>query len=201
MLQIVVCSTAARASGLPLRPDVHNAAERDRSADSGRARQPIFIQTAPRPAMLILRATVWCIGRVEIEQNPRPRWVGSLLDDGGPTFGAALLECSPVLDGGDVASCCSGPVAGVTQYGLPCCGCGLGTWRDRMIRLGWSAAVSPPASAESGPRRSARPSREPSGARAARETGPARVSMRPKLAARSSRAALTRHYCGQSLTQ
>jgi hypothetical protein len=125
--------------------------------------------------MLILRAAVWCIGRVEIEQNPRPRWVGSLLDDGGPTFGAALLECSPVLDGGDVASCGCGPVAGVTQYGLPCCGCGLGTWRDRMIRLGWSAAVSPPASAESGPRRSARPSREPSGARAARETGPARV--------------------------
>ena len=37
----------ARASGLPLRPAVHNAAERDRSADSGRARQPMF---RPRPS-------------------------------------------------------------------------------------------------------------------------------------------------------
>jgi len=46
MLQIVLCQTAARAIGLPLRPDVHNAAERVRSADSGRARQPIF---RPRP--------------------------------------------------------------------------------------------------------------------------------------------------------
>lgn len=47
MLQIVVCPTAARASGLPLQPDVHNAAERGRSADFGRARQPIF---RPRPS-------------------------------------------------------------------------------------------------------------------------------------------------------
>ena len=47
MLQIVVCSTAAMAGGLPLRPDVHNTAERDRSAGSGRARQPMF---RPRPS-------------------------------------------------------------------------------------------------------------------------------------------------------
>ena len=46
-LQIVMCSTAARASGLPLRPDVHNAAEPDRSADSGHARQPMC---SPRPS-------------------------------------------------------------------------------------------------------------------------------------------------------
>ena len=50
MPQIVMCQTAERAIGLPLRPDVHNAAECDQSADSGRARQPVFRSRPIQPS-------------------------------------------------------------------------------------------------------------------------------------------------------
>ena len=75
MLQIVVCSTAARASGLPLRPDVHNAAERDRSADSGRARQPIFRPRHGQPCSFCGRRCGalggWRLGRSHVTEAYR----------------------------------------------------------------------------------------------------------------------------------
>ena len=72
MLQIVVCSTAARARGLPLRPDVHNAADRDRSADSGRARQPMRRSRPSQPCSFCGRRC-GALGRRRLGDGARHR--------------------------------------------------------------------------------------------------------------------------------
>jgi hypothetical protein len=74
MLQIVVCSTAERAIGLPVRPDVHNAAERDRSAGSGRARQPMRRSRPCQPCSFCGRRC-GSLGRRRLREGARHRSV------------------------------------------------------------------------------------------------------------------------------
>ena len=78
MLQIVMSQTAARAIGLPLRPHVHNAAERDRSADSGRARQPVFRPRPSQPCSFCGRRSGALSGR-RLSRIHVPDGYGSLL--------------------------------------------------------------------------------------------------------------------------